>query len=271
MTLLKNWDNIWLWSLWLACTLVSPPAWALEPGSSAQSCSSKVIVIDPGHGGHKIGAVGPQGHMEKSVTLALANDLKALLSPSFQVLLTREEDYWLDIERRTALANHHRADILVSLHASGGFGHKSHGIGVFCYGPGTSSQWSSIHRGEASKIEKEPRPWGFLQSTHEAASRLLRDIIYKALVRRINSAGRGTVRTAPLLVLRGADMPAIVVEVGYIANPAEEKELGDSAFLHSAALAINKGIRDYFSKTTSCNTEHAMVKRKTGTGRGAAW
>ena len=91
----------------------------------------KVVVIDPGHGGDDLGAVGPSGLAEKAVTLSVAQKMREILSETCEVHLTRNGDFPVDLEDRTAVANHHRADVFVSLHAGGAFRHQGRGTVIF--------------------------------------------------------------------------------------------------------------------------------------------
>jgi len=91
------------------------------------------IVIDPGHGGYDIGARGPDGTFEKNVTMEFARVLALELEKTYKVILTRTDDYWVDIPERTAMANHVNADMFVSIHTGGSFLHQASGISLYYY------------------------------------------------------------------------------------------------------------------------------------------
>jgi len=93
----------------------------------------KIIVIDPGHGGYDNGAQGPDGTFEKNVTLTLARIIAEELGNTYRVILTRTDDYLLDIPARTAAANHLEADLFISIHAGGSFLHQASGMSLYYF------------------------------------------------------------------------------------------------------------------------------------------
>ncbi|MBU0986920.1 MAG: N-acetylmuramoyl-L-alanine amidase [Proteobacteria bacterium] len=206
-----------------------------------------VIVLDPGHGGRDTGAKGPDGTFEKTVTMNLARMTAAELGSRYKVILTRTDDYVMDIPSRTAVANHASADLFISIHSGGSFLHQVGGISVYYFKEPSGialtpeTEISSL-KGSDSRI-----PWDNLQERHKTTSRVLSELIRKRINEQaifINSRIQG----APLMVLAGADLPAIVVEIGYITNPAEEKALLDINTLSQIAKGIRNGIENYFEK-----------------------
>jgi len=241
--------------LLLPLFLPKASAWAIQ--SSDGRC---VVVLDPGHGGHDRGALGPGGLSEKELTLALANRVKTILSSTYAVYMTREGDYWLDIEERTALANRHQADAFVSLHAGGSFSHGPQGVVVFSWGTSTSSA-AGPQRGEKVYQIPEPlHPWDRIQTTHQASSKLLRDILRKKLMTHLDAVDR-TNHQAPLAVLVGADMPAVLVETGYVTHPAQEKELEKATVISDIARAIAEGIEEFLDQTGSCIHQGVVIEK----------
>ncbi len=230
----------------------------------------KLISINPGHGGHDSGAVGSSGLSEKDLTLTLAKRLKQILTQTYDVYLTREGDYWLAIERRTALANHHRCDILVNLHASGSFHHTSRGIAVFYFGYNAGQGLFIQHRKDLIQSEFRLLPWNHVQSTHTDNSKLLANLVHTKLIESANSIDRG-IHKAPLLVLSGADMPAILIEIGYVSHPTEEKNLRNPEVISDLARLITEGINEYFRQMSGCIKPEDMIEEDMGTGRGAVW
>jgi N-acetylmuramoyl-L-alanine amidase len=208
----------------------------------------KVVVVDPGHGGHDIGAVGPSGLEEKVVTLSVARKIKEILFGTYEVHLTRNDDYGIDIEHRTAVANHYRADIFISLHEGGGFRHQARGVVILYYGSRTGME-SRPPREQMESWETGEKllPWDYIQSEYTSKSQLLAKLVHGHLLSKLSIADSG-VREAPCFVLRGADMPAILVEVGNLSHPADEKELGKPEVISVAAEAICEGIREYFTR-----------------------
>ncbi len=266
-----SWRRLhFVWFLLLASMSITARAPAQHPSASGDLLGHKTVVLDPGHGGHDLGAVGPSGLAEKTVTLALANKIKDALAGDCAVYLTRDGDYRLDIEKRTAVANHHRADVFISIHAGSSFHHKARGMAIFVYGPGSGQGSPRQEMARDAKRGETLRPWGRIQLRHTTKSQRLADVVHDALVARLNPIDRGVYR-APCLVLRGADMPAILVEVGYISHPAEEKELKDPEFMSAVAEAVGQGVREFFRRTSGCMNNKGMIEGKYGAGRGAAW
>ena len=207
---------------------------------------SRVVVIDPGHGGKDLGAVGPSGLTEKSVTLSVAQKIKERLSETFDVYLTRDGDYAIDLERRTEFANHHRGHVFVSVHGSGAFDQSSRGTTTFHYGPGPQSGPPSYPKGGQSwEAEEGPPLWNDLWIRHGGQSRALADLVHGSVVEKSGFRDLG-IRQAPILVLRSADMPAILVEIGYLTHPGEEAALRKPETIDLLAEAISQGIETYF-------------------------
>jgi len=238
-----------LWPILLVLALVvndAPPAQAISLPQELPH--RKVVVVDAGHGGHDIGAVGPSGLSEKVVTLSVAHKIKEILLGTYEVHLTRNDDYGIDIEHRTAVANHHRADIFVSIHVGGGFRHQARGVVIF-YHSSRSGQWSNPPRQQRDSWEMGEKllPWDYIQGVHKSKNQVLAKLVHRHLMPKLNTVDKG-VREAPCLVLRGADMPAILVEIGNLSHPADEKELRKLNVISAAAEAICEGIKEYFTK-----------------------
>ena len=207
-----------------------------------------VIVVDPGHGGHDRGAKGPEGTLEKTVTLNLARMVAVELGNTYKVILTRTDDYWRDIPDRTATANHEGADLFISLHTGGSFLHQASGMSVYYFneisGPALTQE---TEKPKPSKATGTQIPWNKIQSRHKTTSSVLAELIHKRITEQIIFI-ESKLQGAPLLVLEGADMPAVVVEIGYITNPAEEKSLRDINVLSKIAKGIRNSIEDFFEK-----------------------
>ena len=133
------------------------PAEAKQPLFEAYR---RVIVLDPGHGGREIGARGADGTVEKAVAMKLAQFISAELQRDYKVALTRTDDYSVDLNNRTALANHLKADMFVSLHTGGSFVYGTAGPILYYY---QHASKSSLTRGENPAFQGEntnrPIPW----------------------------------------------------------------------------------------------------------------
>jgi len=202
----------------------------------------KTIVLNPGHGGNDSGAKGPDGSLEKIVTLALARMISSELSGKYRVVLTRTDDYFIDLIERTSIANQLKSDLFISIHTGGSFLHKTSGTTIFYY-QGISGVPLEIDVASNRTVESGPdkTPWDEIQLKHINSSRVLADLIKKGL-QGIFKGFECEIRDAPILVLSGADMPSIHIELGYLTNPADEKSFRDQEFLSKAAKGISQGL-----------------------------
>jgi N-acetylmuramoyl-L-alanine amidase len=207
-----------------------------------------VVVIDPGHGGKDTGATGPDGSAEKGISLNFARILAAELDRGYKVVLTRTDDSVLHLEKRTALANHHKGDLFISIHTGGSYIHSTSGIRIYYYQDLTEDP---LNRSESppnpAAQPKSPVLWAQAQNRFRENSLSLANNIGRRLgdmyeARDIRILG------APLLVLQGANMPAFLIEIGYLSNPKEEKKLNDQRYLIDLARAIRRGIDEYFEQ-----------------------
>lgn len=209
------------------------------------------VVIDPGHGGGDRGAVGPDGSVEKNIALNLALALQSGFKEKYRVRLTRRGDYATALCRRAELANHEKAAVFISIHAGGSFARNGRAMNIFYYGgepvsgdapfPGLGETAPSAPSGPVSD------EWGFAQYKHASRSRVLASAVRESLHAR-KVCGKVSVGGAPLMVLSGADMPAILIEAGNLANPVDGKRLNDPLFLHELARGIVSGIDSFLKK-----------------------
>ncbi|RLE10318.1 hypothetical protein DRJ00_01715 [Candidatus Aerophobetes bacterium] len=211
------------------------------------------IVLDPGHGGKDPGAIGPTGLKEKEVTLAIAKELARLLRrEGLEVYLTREDDRFIPLDRRAEIANQLKGDIFLSIHANAGFSRKAGGIETFfnsrySYGKGAeevAARENAAFGSTATFKEVRAIVWDLIQDQYRAESNELSHSIQRYLVQATNLEDRG-VKSARFYVLRGAAMPAALVEVGFISNPWEERLLKRDSFRKKVALGIFRGLMDY--------------------------
>jgi N-acetylmuramoyl-L-alanine amidase len=206
-----------------------------------------VIVIDPGHGGQDFGAKGSDGTLEKAVTMALARLIASQLEPEFKVVLTRTDDYQVELHDRTSLANHLKADIFISIHTGAGFVHSTTGTLIYYY---QNFSQPDAGRGQgpvpADSDSKSSILWKNIQTGYIEQSRTLARAIDDRLkpITAVQSRTEGS----PLAVLQGAAMPAVLIEVGYLTNPAQEKKLSDIRFLTEFAEQIRLAIEDFIEQ-----------------------
>jgi N-acetylmuramoyl-L-alanine amidase len=208
----------------------------------------RIIVLDPGHGGQETGARGPDGNLEKAVVLELARLVAVELEREYKVTLTRADDYEVDLVKRTALANHLKADLFISIHTGGSYVHSTAGTLIYYYQgalhvPPSGGKELPLR----NKDDKSPILWDQVQNRYLEKSQTLARLI-SARLSKVKSIEQIRIQGAPLAVLQSADMPAVLIEVGYLTNPAEEKKLRDQRFLRDLALQIRRGIDDFFSR-----------------------
>ena len=205
------------------------------------------IVLDPGHGGKDPG--NRYGwHSEKTYTLLLAKELsRQLMTAGFKVILTRTKDEYVDLNDRPALANRVHADLFVSLHFNATESSRStvSGPETYCITPVGAS--SSNAGGRGASYGKTAA------NSAETESLLLAYEVQRALVKNLDADDRG-VRRARFAVLRGAKMPAILVESGYMTHPVEGKKIFTAAYRKQIASALVKGILDYQRLTRPATT-----------------
>jgi N-acetylmuramoyl-L-alanine amidase len=217
-----------------------------------------VVVLDPGHGGKDPGAVSSDGSIkEKDITLEIAKRVKRGLSASnsaLRVELTRTADQTLALEERTAQANASNADLFISIHCNADTDSSSKGVETFYLSKATSrralrvaARENGISPGKMTDLEATLLDL-MLASKKSESDRLARTV-HSSLMSTMRSVipslrDRG-VKSAPFYVLLGAQMPAILVECGFISNRRDREELTSPAFLESAAKGITKGAADY--------------------------
>ncbi len=226
------------------------------------SFKNKVVVIDPGHGAHDVGAVGPGKKYEKVVTLKVAKKLYNILRKrGYKVYLTRYKDRFIKVRNRTILANKKNADIFISIHANSivkSKAHKIKGIETFFLSPARSARAKRVAAKENSvdirKMSSSTKQ-AFLESLNRpriTASHKLAIDVQAGLLQSVKAHYSGVrdsgVREGPFWVLVGAQMPSILVEMGYISHPTEGKRLYSNRYQDYLAKGMANGIDSYFLK-----------------------
>ena len=211
----------------------------LFPSKNAVGDSISTICLDPGHGGKDPGNREGRQH-EKRYTLLLAQEVKAaLVKAGFRVTLTRERDAFIDLPRRADIARQRKADLLVSLHfnsADSSAARSVQGVEVYCMTPARAT--STNARGERGDSGSFPG------NRFDSKNMLLAYQIQKAMVRGLDAEDRG-VRRARFQVLREAEMPAVLVEAGFMTHPIESKKIYSATYRQQMAQAILSGIVAY--------------------------
>jgi len=226
----------------------TPPAEAPPLLDIVPPGTLRTVVLDPGHGGADEGARGPSGTTEKSVTMAVTRRLKAALEGRLgvRVILTRDGDTAVGLDERAAVANNNKADLFISLHANASVRPLAQGAEVFYlsleeYGDEAQRAANAPHAtlpvfgGGARDIEVVP--WRMAQAGHIERSGTFGRTLEGALRERVTMSPRALMQ-APFRVLVGANMPAILLEMGFITNPAQEQQLASDAYQSEIVQAI---------------------------------
>lgn len=232
----------------------APPA---EPElNTSQAPGLRTLVIDPGHGGQAAGAVGAGGLAEKDITLDIAVRLKELVVRrlGLQVVLTREQDVDVPHDERTEKANYWQADLFVSIHANAyRLGSVRGPETYFLSDTASDARAAAAARAENGDAEAPVGAsgealdfilWDLAQTQHLRESSLFAETIQANLSDLWGVSDRG-VKQAPFLVLKGATMPAVLVEVGYLSNGEDARQLGDPAYRQQIAEALYRSITDF--------------------------
>lgn len=228
--------------------------------SPPEDRSIRTIVLDPGHGGKDPGAVGKKGLREKDVNLAVTLKLKRMLENELglRVLLTRSDDRFVSLQDRTKFANDNKADLFVSIHANASKNRESKGIETYYLATAKSNEARAVEALENSVVEiyeggKQATMKyddlsiilsDILQAEHLESSNDLATKIHTNLVVGVKGHDRG-VKQANFYVLRGAFMPAVLLELGFISNPNEEALLGNDEYQERLARTIFEGIKRF--------------------------
>jgi N-acetylmuramoyl-L-alanine amidase len=226
---------------------------ALKPSVALK----KVVVIDAGHGGHDPGASGANVH-EKDLTLAAAKALKSKLEATgrYRVVMTRDEDVFVPLENRVQIARKANADLFISLHADAGANTATRGASVYTLSDQGSQRVVRGVTGDSDWLKEISNP-----SATQAVREILHDLTQRAtrnrsaqfadlLVGRLTGHAELLTRAhrdAGYMVLLAPDVPAVLLEMGFVTNSEDEKFLSDADKRSRFTAAIADGIDDYFA------------------------
>jgi N-acetylmuramoyl-L-alanine amidase len=213
------------------------PAPSELPQFGAPSTPIRTLAIDAGHGGDDLGARGGEGAQEKDIALAVARRLKAAVEArlGIRVVMTRDDDRSVAMNERTALANNNKADLFISLHANASFRNTVSGAAVYVAAFDETTAAVAELRPERLPVfgggtrDIELIPWNLAQIAHRERSDRAAAIIAAELGHRVPMAGR-PIDHAPLRVLESANMPAVLIEMGYLTNADQQKQLVSAPF-----------------------------------------
>jgi N-acetylmuramoyl-L-alanine amidase len=231
---------------------------ALGAGTSLAAqlgLKTRRVVVDAGHGGKDTGAIGPRGVREKDLTLAIARRVGARLkSLGFEVVMTRKGDAFVSLDERTRIANEAHADLFVSIHCNAARRRKLEGVETWTLNVSSNryaARLAAFENAEADRTVSDLRLILADLATKANASdaRDLAQSVQSSLVRtlrsRVGPVRDHGVKQALFYVLLGTRMPSILVETGFISNPAEEARLKSARFQEGTAEAIARGVKEY--------------------------
>ena len=246
--------------LWVPAQAAAPwivplPAKPTPPPAGVHAI--RTVVLDPGHGGHDPGASGPGGVQEKEVVLDVALRLKQRLeAEGVRVLMTRSDDRFLSLSQRAGFANRHRADLFLSVHANSSRARSASGYEVYYLSEATDDAARAYAAAENAALEMEGGPpdglsrdteaivWDLLNTENRTASRELAAIVCRGLQRYLPAYNRG-VKSARFYVLKWAQMPAVLIEVGFVSHRTEGRRLASAGYQQHVTEGIAHGLLTY--------------------------
>ena len=250
---------------------IATPAKNRESGNSmtrALGLKIRRVVIDPGHGGRDEGTAGPTGLKEKELVLDVSKRLAALVQQSIgaEVVLTRDDDRFVPLERRPAIANERHADLFLSIHANSSTMRIAGGVESYYLSFTTSKTAMELAARENADSERSVFDLKELLQKIALKDKVdeSRDFASKVQSAMFNLAAKSTpaqrnrgIKKAPFIVLIGTQMPSVLAEIGFVSNPKEEAILKTSAHRQKIAEALLKGMEGYISTLS-----HFEVARK---------
>jgi N-acetylmuramoyl-L-alanine amidase len=230
---------------------VQDPSSALPAGFGI-----KKIVIDPGHGGKDPGTCSSNGLKEKDIVLDVALRVAKALEekPGYEVILTRDRDVFIPLEERTAMANAREADLFLSIHVNAAPNHEAKGIETYVLDLTSNKDTMRLAAMENATSAQQISDLqsillDLMQNSKLNESLKLAGLVHEEMVSGLNKKFSAVsnlgVKKAPFVVLIGAQMPAILIEIAFLSNPEEEKRLKDAAYLAGVADHISHGVAKY--------------------------
>lgn len=214
------------------------------------------IVIDPGHGGHDTGTIGPEGLEEKNVVLDVGLRLRKLIQQRMgsEVIMTRSDDTFIPLEERTAIANQRGADLFISIHANASRDASARGIEVyylnFTSDPNSlevAARENATSQESVYQLQSLIKKIALTEKIQESSqfARQVDQSLESATARTGNEQPDRGLKKAPFVVLIGANMPSILAEISFLTNPRDEHLLGESNYRQQIAEGLYRGIARY--------------------------
>ncbi len=200
---------------------------------------TRTIVLDPGHGGSDPGTRNVAlGLAEKDMVLDVARRLRELLeADGYRVILTREDDRFVSLEQRARIANRTDADLFISIHFNAVEDSAVHGTETFLLTP---RHHRSTAQGAAASGDTDLHPG----NEYDHWNAVLAYLVQRRMLHDLRSLDRG-IKRARFSVLREVDCPAVLVEAGYLSNPAEARRIGSPAYRERLARSLALAVHDF--------------------------
>jgi N-acetylmuramoyl-L-alanine amidase len=229
------------------------------------------IVIDPGHGGHDTGTIGPNGLEEKDLVLEVGRRLGKLLETRLgaEVVYTRKDDTFIPLETRTAIANQARADLFVSIHANSSHDAAARGVETYYLNFTSSPEALEVAARENAVSEKSiyelqdlVRKIALKEKIEESREFAwdVQQSLHSGLAVKTPAIRDRGVKKAPFIVLIGANMPSILAEISFVSNPADEHRLATSEYRQRIAESLYRGIAKYVNGLSGVKVASKMDK-----------
>jgi len=231
------------------------------------------IVIDPGHGGHDTGTIGPDGLLEKELVVDVGRRLGKLLEARLgaEVIYTRKDDTFIPLETRTAIANQEQADLFVSIHANSSHDANARGVETYYLNFTSSADALEVAARENAVSEKSVHELGDLvkkialkekiEESHEFASDV-QEALHSGLATKSPGIRNRGVKKAPFIVLIGANMPSILAEISFVSNPVDEQRLRAPEYRQRIAESLYRGIAKYVSGLSGVKMASRITKNE---------
>lgn len=227
---------------------------SIVPTARISGLPIRNVIIDPGHGGKDPGAVGRSGLREKDVALDIAKRLKSILkTQGVNVTLTRESDEFVSLGQRAAVANRENADFFISIHTNASRSRWISGVEVFYLSEAIDESQRSLSAAENYNLNLRENYsgkntaailWDLIYKENRRSSIDLAELICYSLSRDLAQRNRGN-KPAQFYVLKGTNIPAVLIEVGFISNRKEEERLRERSYREKIAQAIAAGLTQY--------------------------
>jgi N-acetylmuramoyl-L-alanine amidase len=229
------------------------------------------IVIDPGHGGHDTGTIGPNGLEEKDLVLEVGRRLGKLLETRLgaEVVYTRKDDTFIPLETRTAIANQQRADLFISIHANSSHDPDARGVETYYLNFTSSPEALEVAARENAVSEKSIYELQdlvkkiALKEKIEESREFAGDVqasLHSGLASKAPAIRDRGVKKAPFIVLIGANMPSILAEISFVSNPTDERRLETSDYRQRIAESLYRGIAKYADGLSGVKVASNKVK-----------